>query len=116
MRLLSNLHRSWWTLGLLLLGALLWGVTAAYAQSVTATITVGAGPARVAVNPITNRIYVANQFGNSVSVIDGTSNSVIATIPVGTGPVGIDVNPTTNRIYVANFGAGAGNSVSVIDG
>jgi len=56
---------------------------------------------------------VANYYGNSVSVIDGSSNTVIATVPVGTFPQGVGVNPTTNRIYVANQG---GNTVSVIDG
>ena len=84
----------------------------------TAVITVRAGPDGVAVNPNTNRIYVANYQANSVSVIDGTSNSVIANITagIGVGPDGVAVNPSTNRIYVANNGNGAGNSVSVIDG
>ena len=56
----------------------------------------------MAVNPNTNRIYVANHDSNNVSVIDGASNTVVATVAVGTGPYGVAVNPNTNRIYVAN--------------
>ena len=39
----------------------------------------------VAVNPITNRIYVANEFSNTVTAIDGATNAMTA-IPVGTRP------------------------------
>ncbi|MGD0766168.1 MAG: YncE family protein, partial [Dehalococcoidia bacterium] len=70
----------------------------------------------VAVNPSTNRIYVANYNSNNVSVIDGAGNTVVATVAVvagGNGPEGVAVNPNTNRIYVANFNSG---NVSVIDG
>ena len=37
--------------------------------TVVATVTVGSGPRGVGVNPTTNRIYVANGDGNSVTVI-----------------------------------------------
>ena len=40
------------------------------------------GPTRVAVNPTTNRIYVTNQLGGSVSVIDATTNQPLAKVPV----------------------------------
>ena len=56
----------------------------------------------MAVNPNTNRIYVANYGSNNVSVIDGASNTVVATVAVGSDPDGVAVNPNTNRIYVAN--------------
>ena len=83
-----------------------------------ATIPVGDRPEGVAVNPVTNRIYVANALDNTVSVIDGEANTVIATILVGRGPQGVAVNPITNRIYTANHEDGRvrGASVSVIDG
>ena len=76
-------------------------------------IPVGYRPHGVAVNPTTNRIYVANWGSDNVSVIDGGSDTVDATIPVGGGPVGVAVNPNTNRIYVTNQGS---DNVSVIDG
>ena len=80
---------------------------------IIATTTVGSQPESVGVNPTTNLVYVANVLGNSVSVIDGSSNEVVATVAVGTSPAGVGVNPTTNRIYVANRGS---NTVSVLNG
>ena len=73
-------------------------------------------PYGVAVNSVTNRIYVANQCGSdptcasdgTVSVIDGASNTVIATVTVGSRPYGVAVNSVTNQIYVANI---CGNDV-----
>ena len=77
-------------------------------------IPVGANPMSVAVNPVTDRVYVGNQNGGSVSVIDGATNKTIGLpIPVGQGPTGVAVNPTTNRVYVAN---NQSDTVSVIDG
>jgi len=83
-----------------------------------ATIQVGDYPGGsdalgVAVNPSTNRIYVANNRFNAVSVIHGGTNTVVATVPVGSRPWAVAVNPDTNHIYVANTGS---DNVSVIDG
>jgi len=80
-------------------------------------IPVGDRPLLLAVNPTTNRIYVANWLSDDLSVIDGATNTVGATVPVGVGPLGVSANPTTNRIYVTNAGNPIpGNDVSVIDG
>jgi YVTN family beta-propeller protein len=79
--------------------------------TVIATIPVGSWPWAVAVNPPTDRVYVANVGSFNVSVIDGGSNTLQATVPVGTQPCGVTVNPTTNLIYVANYGD---DTVSVI--
>ncbi|RME81190.1 MAG: hypothetical protein D6775_14260, partial [Caldilineae bacterium] len=72
-----------------------------------------AHPKEIAVNPLTNRIYVSVRDGQSVYVIDGFSNSIIAKIPVCREPFGIDVNKMTNKVYVACFADGA---VAVING
>jgi len=70
--------------------ALVLGAAApAYAQTVVATIPVGAGPSSVAVNPRTNRIYVANRDSDTVSVIDGATNTVVTTVGVGDGPTDV---------------------------
>lgn len=74
----------------------------------------------IAVNALTNKIYVANGPGNYVTVIDGAANSV-AIVPTGLDPDAIAVNELTNTIYVANLGYGNGggpvpSSVTVIDG
>ena len=53
-----------------------------------ATTTVAAGtPYAVAVNPVTNKIYVANTGGSNVTVIDGATNAT-TTVAVGTLPSG----------------------------
>jgi YVTN family beta-propeller protein len=86
---------------------------AAVVYTVTATIPVGSYPNGVAVDAAANTVYVANLFGDSVSVIDQATGAVTSTIAVGANPYGIAVNAATNTIYVANYGSG---SVSVIDG
>ena len=80
---------------------------------VIATIPVGDDPQAVRVNPSTNRVYVANQGDDTVSVIDGASNAVIVTVPVGDKPFAIGVNSATGRVYVTNRDE---DTVSVIDG
>ena len=82
------------------------------AQTVTTTISAGIRPCGVAVNPVTNKIYVPNASSANVTVIDGATN-VTTTVSVGTGPCAVAVNPVTNKVYVAN---GLGNNVTVIDG
>ncbi len=56
-----------------------------------ATVTVGNSPYAVAVNPVTNKIYVLNRGSDSVTVIDGVSNTTM-TIPVS-GPSAADRSP-----------------------
>jgi YVTN family beta-propeller protein len=90
---------------------------------VVSTINVGNSPNGVSVNPNTNKAYVANNYDNTVSVIDGGTNKVVATLPgteippagitVGNSPQDVSVNPDTNKAYVANYDD---NTVSVIDG
>jgi YVTN family beta-propeller protein len=93
-------------------------------------LTVGAHPVGADVNPLTNRIYIANygnRKGNTVSVIDGNADQVIATITVQYAPIMAAVDSVTNKIYVANRcatdpndcytdGSGISGSLSVIDG
>ncbi len=73
--------------------------------------TIPVGYSLVAVNPITNEIYVDNSY-NNVTVIDGTTNNVTTTIQIPVGGGAVNVN--TNKIYESSC---CGNSVvSVIDG
>jgi YVTN family beta-propeller protein len=66
----------------------------------------------VAVNPATNKVYVANQLSRRVTVIDGATLNTTP-VAVDTGPSAVAVNPVTNKIYVASWYS---NSVTVIDG
>ncbi|HZO88112.1 MAG TPA: hypothetical protein VFB38_07200 [Chthonomonadaceae bacterium] len=87
--------------------------TESRAQSIAATIAVGNGPYGLAANSATNCVYVANNNGNSLSVIDAGQNAVIATIRLDSAPGGVTVNPNTNRVYVTKYST---NSVNIIDG
>lgn len=85
-------------------------------NSIIERIAVDDMPSDVAVNSITNRIYVSHANSNEVWVIDGATDAIVATIPVG--PEGythrrIAVNPQTNKIYVINS---ADDIVYLIDG
>ena len=73
---------------------------------------VGIGGATLAISPDGSRIYVANEFSNTVSVIDAFTNAVMNTIKTGANPRGLSVSPDGSRIYVEDTG---GNDVSVID-
>jgi len=74
---------------------------------------VGFAPMDIAVNPVTNRIYVTNGSGGAVLVIDGASNGILTAVPVGQYAYRVAVNPNTNRIYISGYEA---NAVAVIDG
>jgi len=73
----------------------------------------GSYPVGITTNPITNKIYVANQYSNTVSVFDAKTDKLISTIQTGIFPYSIDTNQFNNRIYVTNRGS---NDVTVIDG
>ncbi|WP_148686814.1 YncE family protein [Candidatus Nitrosocosmicus hydrocola] len=73
----------------------------------------GSYPVGITVNPFTNKIYVANQYSNTVSVFDAKTDKLIKTIPTGIFPYSIDTNQFNNRIYVTNRGS---DDVTVIDG
>ena len=76
-----------------------------------ATVPAGLSPANLAVNPVTNKIYVPNRESQTVSVIDGATNQpkVLITRPY---PETAVVNATTNKIFVGH----SNGYVTVIDG
>lgn len=73
------------------------------------SISVGLQPGDLAIDPIVNRLYVANSGLNSVSVIDYYRTeggefkyNNVAKIRVGNQPNVLSFNPNTNSLYVAN--------------
>lgn len=74
-------------------------------------IRVGLGPRGITLTPDCSKVYVANSFSNTVSVIN-TSTNKVTTIPVGSNPVVAIIAPDGSKVYLANSGS---NTVSVID-
>jgi len=85
------------------------------ASNAVTTVSVSGivNPCAVDVNPVTNKVYVANNGSANVTVIDGASNT-FTNVPVGNSPVAVAVNPLTNQVYVVNNTSNG--TVTVIDG
>jgi YVTN family beta-propeller protein len=80
---------------------------------VIATINVGDGPTSAVVSPNGTTLYVANTFGDSVSVIDTATNTVTGTISFANNTVqGVAVSPDGTRLYVTGA---SDDTVSVVD-
>ena len=56
--------------------------------------------------------YITNEYENTVSVINTTTDTIVATVNVGSNPVEIAVSPDGSKVYVANY---YGSTVSVIE-
>ena len=76
-------------------------------------IILDSSPVDVAVNPTTNKIYLAIPDTDKVYVVDGFTNSIISSITINGVPNSIVVNPKTNTIYVASPET---DKIYVIDG
>ena len=90
------------------------------ANTVIGTIATDPNPAPVAVNPFTNRIYVANAFQsqNFVDIIDGNTRQIINRLPVDPNPSDSVIDLIHNLLYISspNFTSSpGGNVVTVID-
>lgn len=77
----------------------------------SAQIPVGVNPVSITELPDGSKIYVANQGGNSVTVINSVDHTVKTTIPVGSSPSFVLASSDSACVYVANQGDG---TVSVI--
>jgi len=75
-----------------------------------ASVILPSSPAQIAVNSVTNRVYVEEYRVPAVDVMDGSTYSVVARLPVNCAPgtdttrcksAGIAVNHVTNKIYAA---------------
>jgi YVTN family beta-propeller protein len=72
------------------------------------TIAVGNSPIYISMSPTGEFLYVANYNGNSVSVINTTTQSVIGSpISVSINPSGIAITPDGAVVYTANEGGNA---------
>src|SRR5438270_701169 len=74
----------------------------ATADTVTHTLNISGVAQAIAINPVSNKIYIPNGIGdNQLAIIDGATEAVTA-VNVGNTPEAVALNATTNKIYVAN--------------
>lgn len=103
------------TAGVDLLGPVRQAMAAEPNTRLVKTIRVGKGPTAILVNPLTDRVYVANTSENSITVISEASQTVVNRIVTRNAPgfhvVGMDV--VANKMYFPNNGD---LSLSIIDG
>ena len=86
-------------------------------EQTIAKIKVGSGPTAMAVAPNLDKVYVANLWAGTVSVISTASNTVIDEIAIPcdcpkSGPFGLALTPDGLKLYVTNLNDG---TVRVID-
>ena len=84
-----------------------------FGQTLIDTVNVGYAPRTIAVNKVTNKIYVANWAGQSVTVIDGATDNTDTVYVPQIDVLGLAVNEVTNKIYVTDDSSDA---FTVIDG
>src|SRR5262245_52953809 len=75
--------------------------------AVTGTLLAGAGAlpfSAAAAAAGSFQVYVSNERGNSVTVIDGATFAPVATFAVGKRPRGIHASPDGKLVYVALSG------------
>lgn len=75
-------------------------------------IPVSLGPIGAAVDATAERLYVAHQGGDEVTVVDTRRRTAVAHISLPSDAWGISVHPATQRAYVAISGS---NQVGIID-
>lgn len=75
------------------------------------TVAVGAGPNRIALNPLTNEIWVANQGASTVTVVDGATLAT-RTIALAAPASEIVIDAARNRAFVGTLTP----SVAVVNG
>ncbi|MDA4136698.1 MAG: YncE family protein [Thaumarchaeota archaeon] len=70
-------------------------------------------PYAVAVNSVTDRVYVSQGQGGSLSVIDGSNNNVAATVGGLGTPYALAVDEEQNLVFAADTG---GNTLWIVNG
>lgn len=76
------------------------------------TFPLGSFPAGMAMAPDGKRLYVAENLGNKLAIVDIQSQSITIEIPIGRQPWGVAVHPSLPQVYVTNR---VDRTVSIID-
>lgn len=74
-------------------------------------VKIGGDPRDAVVSSDGARLYVANSFSNTVSVIDARNLTPLAEIPVGLNPYALALDESARRLVVANYGNDNAHSI-----
>jgi DNA-binding beta-propeller fold protein YncE len=66
-------------------------------------VNLGGSPAGVAVDPATNRVYVADEANETLDVLNATSGKLLTRIHVGLFPSLVAVDPTRDHVFVVDY-------------
>ena len=83
-------------------------------NATTATVALTAAASVIAVNPVTNQIYIGGS--NSLSVIDGSTNAIAASISVPQGITSLAVDTVKNVIWGLYGASGSDSTLAQING
>ena len=81
-------------------GSVSCGMLAANSTTMGASTPVGSAPAHVALSSDGTHAYTANQYGNSLSIVDVNSSTLVATVPLSSGGFNVLADPGSSRVYV----------------
>lgn len=71
-------------------------------SSTETSIPIGITPLGAVFDPVSDSVYVCEEYQDVVAVINPTTLTLRATVPVGGGPVAIAVDPVSGELAVAN--------------
>jgi YVTN family beta-propeller protein len=74
--------------------------------------TGGEGSINIAFDPVSGRLFCANQRSGTLTVLNAASGELVKSLETGAGALGVTLSPDGALAYVANRGAG---TVSVVD-
>lgn len=83
-------------------------------NAATTTIALPAAANGIAVNPVTNQIYVSD--ADNLSVIDGATNTIKANVSVPQGISSLAVDSAANVVYVLYGTTGSNSTLAAISG
>jgi large repetitive protein len=93
------------------------GTAAAASSGYTMSLVpVVGGGTQVAIDPVTDTLYLANGDSGDLAVVDGATGTVEASLSLGAYLDGVAVDAATDMIYVTHYATGGASSVVVVNG
>lgn len=93
-------------------------VTIVGADGTTSTVAVGARPQYIAVDPASNRVYVANNDSNSsITILDGATDTNLTPSPLLVGSLGpFAIDAARRLVYIVRLSTAARDEVTYFNG